>query len=213
MHTPTTSTASRRTVRRTVTLLAAGLLAGGLAAPAAAQSSASVLLTDDSRFEPEQVTVDDGGTVAFEWEGGNTHNVTFEDGPSSETTGEGGVNFERTFDENGEFGFTCTIHPTTMDGTVTVVAADDGAAAPAPEPSDDAPAGDDAPASDDADQPQDQTSTDDTDTGAETVPQPNRVEAGTGGQRTDDGPGLTLAVILGMLGLAVPAAVVAARRR
>lgn len=203
MHTEPTRTHAHRPGRRGSTSLAAVALAAGtvlLAAPAAAQSSAEVLLTDANTFEPEQVTVEEGGTVDFRWEGGNTHNVAFDD-ETSETTSDAGVNFSRTFDAAGTFAFTCTIHPTTMSGTVTVEAA---AADPAPQPDTDE-------ADDDTDQVEDVPS--DASSPPGSVPQPNQVDAGTAGDRAGLGPWTTLAVVLGMLGLAVPVALAAARRR
>lgn len=211
MHTATRTTRrpARGPASGSVRRSLAGVLAAGLvgtaavlgAAPAAAQTSAGVTLTGDNTFSPEDVTVDEGGTVTFTWDGG-THNVSFDDGPMSETTGEVGTTFSRTFDEAGTFDFVCTIHPTTMSGTVTVEAAS------TPDP----PATDDIDDTADADDTGDVGGTDDAQA-APPAATPRSVPAGTDGQQAAVPAWVTLAVVLGLLGLAVPTAVVVGRRR
>lgn len=68
-------------------------------------------------FTVPDVTVATGGTVTWSNLDLASHNVTFEEGESSQDLLEGDT-FERTFDEAGEFSYLCTIHPF-MKGTVT----------------------------------------------------------------------------------------------
>lgn len=81
-------------------------------------------------FEPAEIEVPVGATVAWEWGGcwGLTtcpdHNVTFEDDPgeptSSDTRNTGW--HTRTFDEAGEYRYRCTVHsPSFINGEVGVV--------------------------------------------------------------------------------------------
>lgn len=193
----TTARRPRRLAAGVTTAVVLGAAAVLGAAPAAAQANAGVTLTGSNTFEPEQVTVDEGGTVTFTWEGG-THNVSFDDGPMSETTGDVGNTFARTFDDAGSFDFVCTIHPTTMSGTVTVAAA---AAEPTPTP----PPAPTPPADDDEG--------DDAAAPAPRVTAPSAVPAGTDGRQAPLSTGATLAIVLGMLGLSVPVAIAVGRRR
>ena len=70
-------------------------------------------------FEPDEVTVKVGETVAWKWGGGVQHDVEG-DGFKSKIQSKG--EFRHTFDEAGTFEYTCNVHPTTMKGTVTVEA-------------------------------------------------------------------------------------------
>ena len=76
----------------------------------------------DNSFSPQDVTIPLHTIVRWSWEGTNTHNVTFTAAtgvPSdigNRTTG----TVDRTFDTAATFQFHCTIHPTTMTGSVTV---------------------------------------------------------------------------------------------
>jgi len=70
-------------------------------------------------FEPADVTVKVGETVAWKWGSGVQHDVEG-DGFKSKIQSKG--EFRHTFDEAGSFDYTCNVHPTTMNGTVTVEA-------------------------------------------------------------------------------------------
>jgi plastocyanin len=72
----------------------------------------------DFGFNPREVHVVAGGTVAWTHQGELPHTVTFEDGTDSGALGPGGE-YERTFEEAGTYAYACRIHPT-MTGTVTV---------------------------------------------------------------------------------------------
>ena len=70
----------------------------------------------DNVFEPEELEIDAGDTVTWEFVGGALHNVQG-DGFKSKNLKEG--TFEHTFKSAGEFTYQCTLHPG-MKGTVTV---------------------------------------------------------------------------------------------
>jgi plastocyanin len=72
----------------------------------------------NNSFSPSTRVVDAGTTVTFRWSAGaNTHNVTFNDGPTSPDQSSG--TFARTFAVAGSFPYQCTIH-SGMNGTITV---------------------------------------------------------------------------------------------
>lgn len=72
----------------------------------------------DMAFLPGDVDVSVGDTVAWTFQDGHVpHNVTFEDGKSSQTQDTG--SWSRTFDEAGTYDYRCTLHKQ-MHGTVTV---------------------------------------------------------------------------------------------
>lgn len=71
----------------------------------------------DNDFDPAELEVAAGDTVAWENTGDVAHTVTFDDEDSGNL--EPGDTFERTFEEAGEFDYVCSIHPT-MEATVTV---------------------------------------------------------------------------------------------
>ena len=78
-------------------------------------ASVSVL---DNFFDPTSSTILAGGTVTWTWGGGVDHNVTFSAGSSSGTRTAG--TFARTFADAGSFGYQCTIHGSSMSGTIVV---------------------------------------------------------------------------------------------
>ena len=132
--------------RRRRLALAAGLLLVAAAAASAGVASAAEFKVAiiGKAFRPDTITINAGDTVTWTVEGaiGEPHSVTAEDQSFDSGIGEGGNSiledngqtFEHTFNEPGEFAYFCTIHPTTMTGTVVVVA--EGASAPpAAEPS------------------------------------------------------------------------------
>ena len=76
----------------------------------------------DNFFNPTSNTVPAGATVTWTWAGNVGHNVTFASGavaaPSAtQTTGTFQVTMPTAA---GEYTYRCTIHPTQMNGTVTV---------------------------------------------------------------------------------------------
>lgn len=86
----------------------------------------------DFYFGPDQVTIKRGGAVKWVWAASNTypHDVHLKQGPkglkqkgsySTKTTAVTNAHFTRTFETPGTYHFICTIHPTQMKLTVTVL--------------------------------------------------------------------------------------------
>ena len=72
----------------------------------------------DDFFSPPARSEQVGQSVRWTWRGGDSHNVTFADGPASPTQRSG--SFERTFGSAGTFTYQCTVHGAAMSGSVTV---------------------------------------------------------------------------------------------
>jgi plastocyanin len=87
-------------------------------APSGGPVAATILL-QPATFKPEDVKIKVGETVRWKWGGGVQHDVEG-DGFESKLMAKG--QFDHTFDTAGVFPFKCTVHPTTMKGTVTVEA-------------------------------------------------------------------------------------------
>ena len=89
----------------------------------------TVSLTVDNKFVPGSLTVAEGDTVNFKWEGG-FHDVSFSDGQSSGSpVADTGVNYSRTFTAAGTYTYVCTVHQSVgMTGKITVQAAGSGSA-------------------------------------------------------------------------------------
>ena len=72
---------------------------------------------------PAELTVRVGTTIKWFNDDQVDHNVTSENGPAkfaSADFGKGGT-FEYTFNKPGVVNYECSIHPTTMQGSITVV--------------------------------------------------------------------------------------------
>lgn len=76
-----------------------------------------VVIVDDNVFGPKSIEVGVGDTVTWSFEGQSAHNVVFDDDEASELMKDG--EYERTFDEAGDFDYDCTVHPG-MTGSVKV---------------------------------------------------------------------------------------------
>lgn len=94
-----------------VTFTATGEAAG----PPPASASVNV---GDFFFDPTATTIAVGGQVTWTWSGSAQHNVTFTSGANSATQAAG--TFARTFGSAGTFAYQCTLHPASMQGTITV---------------------------------------------------------------------------------------------
>jgi len=114
-------------MRRTL-LICAGLLgSAAIAAPVASAAPASIIGTGGDVFAPTTYA-HDAGTVASFTSTGGTHNVTaFAGGPDgqalfrSETISSGSTPVNGTqYIGAGGHAFLCTIHPSTMQGTLNV---------------------------------------------------------------------------------------------
>lgn len=107
----------------------AALTLGSLVVGCGGESVARTARVEISRdsavgyYNPEDVTVREGGTVSWTNKSGVVHDVTFDDANiTSSDLFRDGESFETTFEQEGLYRYTCTIHPT-MVGTVRVVAA------------------------------------------------------------------------------------------
>ena len=72
----------------------------------------------DNNFSPNATTVPVGSTITWTWGGSAAHNVTFNDGPASQSQSSG--SYQRTFTAAGTYPYHCTIHGAAMSGTITV---------------------------------------------------------------------------------------------
>jgi len=74
----------------------------------------------DNFFNPNNFAATVGNAVTWQWTGGNSHNVTFDNGDPGSSTQTSG-SFSRTFTATGTFDYHCTVHgAAVMSGTVTV---------------------------------------------------------------------------------------------
>lgn len=114
--------------KRIAAALSAIVLLGGLSACAAGKpevvpsdATATPVVTIhavDNSFEPSEVEIEAGQAVRWVFAGTNQHDVVADDGGFvSELMYSG--EYVHTFDEAGEFGYDCSIHPE-MRGTVVV---------------------------------------------------------------------------------------------
>lgn len=74
----------------------------------------------DISFMPEEVTIKVNGTVRWVNKDPVAHTVTDDQDLFDSGVLETDEEFERTYDEPGTYDYTCTIHPTSMTGTVIV---------------------------------------------------------------------------------------------
>ncbi len=74
----------------------------------------------DNSFNPTSLPVSVGTTVQWTWVGGNSHNVTFDDGVGNSSTQTSGTHM-RQFTAAGTFTYICTIHGrAVMSGEIVV---------------------------------------------------------------------------------------------
>jgi len=87
--------------------------------PLAAQTIHEVTVGDNF-FSPSNLTIQAGDTVRWiNAAGGNSHNVT-DNGVSFASQTSNSFTFEQTFNNAGTIEYRCTIHPGSMQGTITV---------------------------------------------------------------------------------------------
>ena len=120
-------TAKARLLRLPLALGAVALTASGTAgcggdgestaAPSAGSSAVEVV---DFAFEPSDLAIQAGSTVTWTNTGQEIHNVKGE-GFFSKALVAGDV-YERRFTRPGTYRYTCTLHPTQMQGLITVTA-------------------------------------------------------------------------------------------
>ncbi len=74
----------------------------------------------DNNFNPTSATISAGTTVQWTWVGGNSHNVTFDDGVWNSITQTSGTH-SRQLNQTGTFTYICTIHGrAVMSGEIVV---------------------------------------------------------------------------------------------
>ncbi len=94
-------------------------LAGGGTTPPPPPGANAVNVADNS-FNPTSLPVSVGTTVQWTWVGGNSHNVTFDDGVGNSSTQTSGTHM-RQFTAAGTFTYICTIHGrAVMSGEIVV---------------------------------------------------------------------------------------------
>jgi len=86
-----------------------------------APSTANVAVGPNSVFTPASVTIAVGGTVTWTWNEAVMHNVTFSTAGSPANIGNRSSGSDsRQFNSTGTFQYECTIHGSSMSGSVTV---------------------------------------------------------------------------------------------
>ncbi|HMH83622.1 MAG TPA: plastocyanin/azurin family copper-binding protein [Gemmatimonadales bacterium] len=109
-----------------VNVVVTGVPTTQFTAKAAAPGTAVGVSVTNNAFTPRDTAVQTGGTVTWTWNSGTTlHNVTYTGGPTplptSSSNQSGTTTFSTTFTAVGKYTYHCTIHPTQMTGSVTVV--------------------------------------------------------------------------------------------
>ena len=122
-----------RTIRLLLAVAVGGLVLtmSGIAVfrplPTAAQAQPQVAIVEPDRgdastwkYDPQEITVKAGTTVAWDWKGQDKHSVTADDGSFDSGVKQGmGQRWEHRFDAPGDYPYSCTPH-SFMTGKVTV---------------------------------------------------------------------------------------------
>ena len=95
---------------------------GNAAAPSGDAVRAAKVEIVDFAYDPDPVTVEQGGKVTWQNEDSAPHTATADDGSFDTGTLEEGKLKSESFKEAGTYTYICSIHPD-MHGTVEVVAA------------------------------------------------------------------------------------------
>lgn len=75
----------------------------------------------DNFFNPTSNTVPSGATVTWTWTGNSPHNVTFASNAIANSVTQSSGTYQVAMPTAaGSYTYQCTIHPTQMNGTVTV---------------------------------------------------------------------------------------------
>ncbi|HJM17676.1 MAG TPA: plastocyanin/azurin family copper-binding protein [Candidatus Poseidoniia archaeon] len=96
-------------------------------APSTSAEDYDVSITDDMKFNPEDLIVSVGDTVTWTNNDGMGHTATSTDGPASFDSGNiaAGATWSFTFTEAGTYNYKCDYH-SSMTASITVVESDDG---------------------------------------------------------------------------------------
>ena len=123
----TTDSVGSSTTRQTINATFTGLLSPASFTEFASSPPTTVDVSVTSfAFTPRDTIVQAGGMVTWTWNSGTTqHNVTYVSGPTplpaNSPSQSGTTTFSTTFAAVGTYTYHCTIHPTLMTGSVTVV--------------------------------------------------------------------------------------------
>jgi len=95
--------------------------------PSASAEDHDVSITDDMKFNPEDLTINVEDTVTWTNNDGMGHTATSTDGPASFDSGNiaAGATWSFTFTEAGTYNYKCDYH-SSMTASITVVESDDG---------------------------------------------------------------------------------------
>ena len=94
--------------------------------PSASAEEHNISITDDMKFDPEDLTINVGDTVNWTNNDGIEHTTTSTDGPASFDSGNiaAGDSWSFTFTEAGTYNYKCDYH-SSMNASITVVESDD----------------------------------------------------------------------------------------
>jgi plastocyanin len=109
-----------------VNVVVAGVSTTQFVANAFAPDTVVGVAVTNNAFTPRDTAVQIGGRVIWTWNSGTTpHNITYTGGPTplptSSSDQAGTTTFSTPFPTVGKYTYHCTIHPTQMTGSVTVV--------------------------------------------------------------------------------------------
>jgi len=95
--------------------------------PSASAEDYDVSITDDMKFNPEDLTINVGDAITWTNNDGMGHTATSTDGPASFDSGNiaAGATWSFTFTEAGTYNYKCDYH-SSMAASITVEAGDDG---------------------------------------------------------------------------------------
>jgi plastocyanin len=96
---------------------------GSEPAPSGDAARSEKVEIEDFAYDPDPVTVEEGGKVTWINRDSAPHTATAEDGSFDTGTLEEGKLGSASFKDPGSYAYVCTIHPE-MEGTVEVVAAE-----------------------------------------------------------------------------------------
>lgn len=96
-------------------LTAAACASQGSAGPPPSVEGPAVAVRD-YQFEPASLTVEEGATVTWVWEGRAPHDVV---GRGFRSRDQSSGTFRHTFEQPGTYTYECTIHPG-MEGSIVV---------------------------------------------------------------------------------------------
>ena len=95
--------------------------------PSVSAEDHDISITDDMKFNPEDLTINVGDAITWTNNDGMGHTATSTDGPASFDSGNiaAGATWSFTFTEAGTYNYKCDYH-SSMTASITVVESDDG---------------------------------------------------------------------------------------